>query len=333
MLVRNTLMRFKAQCRASAPRSEAGSLQDLRRQLQKLDGCLAKEGPEAEAEAVQLAEQLKQSGMLRGFAGAHQVPKRAYTLEELRLNRVEPEKYLSPVDNTLNNVRTIVQAGGLAGIAALYFGLHLDGSQLLGVVVAILFALTADQVANGGGFEALVIDTAGRLLNRTYANRVAFHEAGHFLVAYLLGLLPRRYTLSSLDAFRRYNALNVQAGTQFCDSAFQAEVASGSLSSSSLDKYCCIALAGVTTEYLTFGQAEGGRNDVQQLDSMLQALRFTQAKADSQVRWAVLNVTSLLRKHAKTHAALAKAMDRGESVGSCIAVVEESLSTLRDDDI
>ena len=48
----------------------------------------------------------------------------------------------------------------------------------------------------------------------------------------------------------RYRALNVQAGTQFCDGEFQKEVASGRLSSGSLDKYSCIALAGVATEYI-----------------------------------------------------------------------------------
>lgn len=48
-----------------------------------------------------------------------------------------------------------------------------------------------------------MVDTAGRVINRSYGERVAMHEAGHFLCAYLLGLLPRRYTLSSLDAFKR----------------------------------------------------------------------------------------------------------------------------------
>ena len=45
---------------------------------------------------------------------------------------------------------------------------------------------------------------AGRVVNRTYGRRVALHEAGHFLIAYLLGLLPRGYTLSSLDLFIRW---------------------------------------------------------------------------------------------------------------------------------
>ena len=39
----------------------------------------------------------------------------------------------------------------------------------------------------------------------------------------------------------------MQAGTLFCDSAFQREVATGTLSSTSLDRYTCVALAGVAT--------------------------------------------------------------------------------------
>lgn len=52
----------------------------------------------------------------------------------------------------------------------------------------------------------------------------------------------------------RYSALNVQAGTQFCDAAFQREVAKGSLSSNSLDRFTCVALAGVAAEYVAYGQ-------------------------------------------------------------------------------
>ena len=40
-----------------------------------------------------------------------------------------------------------------------------------------------------------------------------------------------------------------------------------------------------------------------------------QAKADAEVRWAVLNVVTLLRRHEGVHDALAAAMQRGASVG------------------
>lgn len=102
--------------------------------------------------------------------------------------------------------------------------------------------------------------------------RVAHHESGHFLVAYLLGLLPLAYTLSSLDAFRRYNVLNVQAGCRFADASFAREVAKGQIKASSLGRYACISLSGLCSEYLKFGRSEGGLADVQQLDGMFKGL-------------------------------------------------------------
>lgn len=55
-----------------------------------------------------------------------------------------------------------------------------------------------------------------------------------------------------------------------------------------------------------------------------------QAKADAQVRWAVLNVVTLLRRHEATHDALADAMSRGASVGECIALIEQRLAGSND---
>lgn len=50
------------------------------------------------------------------------------------------------------------------------------------------------------------------------------HEAGHFLIAYLVGILPKGYTLSSLDALKKEGSLNIQAGTAFVDFEFLEEV-------------------------------------------------------------------------------------------------------------
>ena len=93
--------------------------------------------------------------------------------------------------------------------------------------------------------EFLLVEWLASVFQPMYQKRVALHEAGHFLIAYLSGLLPKSYTLSALDDFRkstsprmwflisrrvpflRYRRFNIQAGTTFCDSEFQAEIKSG----------------------------------------------------------------------------------------------------------
>eukprot|EP00252_Welwitschia_mirabilis_P003028 TRINITY_DN1307_c0_g1_i5.p1 TRINITY_DN1307_c0_g1~~TRINITY_DN1307_c0_g1_i5.p1 ORF type:complete len:131 (-),score=31.78 TRINITY_DN1307_c0_g1_i5:618-1010(-) len=120
-------------------------------------------------------------------------------------------------------------------------------------------------------------------------------------------------------------SLNKQAGTMFVDFQFLEEVNSGKLSSVTLNKYSCIALAGVATEYLLFGFAEGGLADIRQLDNLLKGLSFTQKKAQSLVRWAVLNTITLLRRHQAARSKLADAMSCGKSVGECVYVIESVL--------
>jgi len=44
------------------------------------------------------------------------------------------------------------------------------------------------------------------------------------LVAYLVGILPRGYTLSSLEALQKEGSLNIQAGSAFVDYEFLEEV-------------------------------------------------------------------------------------------------------------
>lgn len=262
---------------------------------------------------------------LAAFGKATSVPYRLYSLEELRLNKIDATQLLSPTDQTLGNVKRNLQYAAIAGAAVTWWQLGLDQYQLLAAAVLFLFLGTVDQIANGGGVEALLLDSIGRILSPKYQDRVAQHESGHFLISYLVGILPKSYTLSSFDAFRKYGALNVQAGTTFVDYDFQEEVTTGKLSSTTLNKFSCVALAGVATEYLRYEIAEGGLADILQLDAVLKGLTFTQKKADSQVRWAVLNTVSILRRHFDLQAKLAAAMLAGKSVGECILLIENEL--------
>ncbi|KAK4391815.1 hypothetical protein Sango_1959300 [Sesamum angolense] len=247
-----------------------------------------------ERAALNLVKDLQaKPGGLRCFGAARQIPQRLYTLDELRLNGIEAASLLSPVDTTLGSIERIIQAVALLG------------GLLLGTF--------------------LVLDTLAHSFSQKYHNRVVQHEAGHFLIAYLLGILPKGYTLTSLEALKKEGSLNVQAGTAFVDFEFLEEVNKGKVSATTLNKFSCIALAGVATEYLLFGTAEGGLADINTLDKLLKSLGFTQKKADAQVRWAVLNTVLILRRHEKACAVLADAMSEGRTVGSCVDAIEETI--------
>lgn len=55
-------------------------------------------------------------------------------------------------------------------------------------------------------------------------------------------------------------------------------------------------------------------------------LQFTQKKADGEIRWALLSVVTLLRRHRKTHKQLARAMAAGKSVTECLAIIESNFA-------
>ncbi|ACO60794.1 predicted protein, partial [Micromonas commoda] len=262
---------------------------------------------------------------LRGYGAARLVPRRDYALSELKLNGIEAEKLLSPTESTISGLRDVLGRVALVSVGAWVLSSHPSGAQVTGVLATAAAAIAIDQVTFAGGMEALALDTLAQATSKTYVARLRLHEAAHFLVAYLMGILPKGYTLSSLDAYKEYGALNVQAGCAFCDGAFQAEVAKGKITSGSLGRFSCVALAGIGMEYVAYGFAEGGVADVRQLDGMLRALAFSQKKSDSEVRWAVLNTISILRRHEGTVRKLSERMAAGASVGECIRLIEDSL--------
>lgn len=77
--------------------------------LKDLDTYLNGNESDSEKQAVAIVARLKEEGTLKAFGAAQQVPKRIYTLEELRLNQIEASKLLAPKDNTLNSVRNVAQ--------------------------------------------------------------------------------------------------------------------------------------------------------------------------------------------------------------------------------
>ncbi|KAG5232529.1 NB-ARC domain-containing disease resistance protein [Salix suchowensis] len=149
---------------------------------------------------------------------------RLYTLDELKLNGIQTRSLLSPVDATLGAIERSLQIAGVAGGLATWNAFGFTTQQILLFSLGLLFLWTLDSVSFNGGLGSLVLDTIGHTFSQKYHNRVIQHEAGHFLIAYMVGILPRGYTLTSLEALQKDGSLNVQAGTAFVDFEFLEEL-------------------------------------------------------------------------------------------------------------
>ncbi|XP_043708155.1 uncharacterized protein LOC122657502 isoform X3 [Telopea speciosissima] len=104
------------------------------------------------------------------------------------------------------------------------------------------------------------------------------------------------------------------------------KVNNGKVSARNLNRFSCIALAGLASECLVFGCSESSSSDVLKLDRVFKWLGFTESEVDAQVRWAVLNTLLILHRHNEARSRLAEAMALRRSVGFCIDTIENTLN-------
>ena len=159
--------------------------------------------------------------------------------------------------------------------------------------------------------QAAVI--ALRRLDPAYRQRQNYHEAGHFLVGYLLGLEIERYNAASADG----------AGAEV---EFVSPIAS-TRTHDAVDAVAVLAMAGIAAEVIACGGAEGGTTDVGQLRGILRAASpaiATRKDQDDRIRWATLMALTMLQNERKSLDVLAKQFETMEDVGQCIRALEAS---------
>ncbi|KAL2473327.1 hypothetical protein Fot_49063 [Forsythia ovata] len=160
-----------------------------------------------------------------------------------------------------------------------------------------------------------------------YKRRILVHEAGHLLVAYLMGCPIRGVILDPIVAMQM--GIQGQAGTQFWDEKLQSELAEGRISGSAFDRYCMVLFAGIAAEALIYGDAEGGENDENLFRSICVLLEppLSVAQMSNQARWSVLQSYNLLKWHKRAHSAAVKALENECSLSVVIRRIEEAMSS------
>ncbi|AFY73673.1 hypothetical protein Syn7502_01617 [Synechococcus sp. PCC 7502] len=127
--------------------------------------------------------------------------------------------------------------------------------------------------------------------------RILYHEAGHFLVAHLLGIKVVGYKLKP------------QAGV---------EVDNSTVGLNTLERYCTIWMAGIAAEEYLYQNANGGDDDLLKLRA---AIAHT-PNPGLEERWAKVRARNLIRANKEAFAALVGKMQEEAPVEACYQVID-----------
>lgn len=267
---------------------------------------------------------LASDGRLRAFGSCAGVlpapePRSLPPDAQLRLTGLPTTAFAPPASNSLGDVAVGLGGAGLLAAAALV--LQVDYRMLAGAIAAIL-------VADRAVFKGLLQEGVTRALRPEYRRTVAKHEAGHLLVAVLLGCPVQNVVLDPIAALRDGRFSGV-AGTVFFDPQLGEGMRKGTITRESIDRFSVIVMAGLASEAMLNGRALGGQSDEQALVSLLASLdggrTWDLGRIQNQARWGASQALLLLREHRPLFDALVAQLERGCSVGECVAAIEAAV--------
>lgn len=271
--------------------------------------------------SVYIYKRLERQKVLRGFGCVDgEYPEKSIDVTPKKLEELTglPIKSLTPKERTTY--------WRLAGICLCLFEYVIGSSVGIDPVYTLLpitfGLLLSDQVLLKGA----VFETCYQTLFPEYKKKIVAHEAGHFLIAYLLGLSVRGVVTSAWEA-RKYPEIRGQAGTMFYDSKLYDELNTQKVTRSSLDRLSIVLMAGIAAEALLFNKAEGGAVDEQSLVNFLASVQppWNVLRIQGQARWAVLQALLLIKEHRASYDALVAALTEGKGVGDAVIAIEENL--------
>eukprot|EP00607_Mallomonas_marina_P000778 CAMPEP_0182431350 /NCGR_PEP_ID=MMETSP1167-20130531/48508_1 /TAXON_ID=2988 /ORGANISM="Mallomonas Sp, Strain CCMP3275" /LENGTH=585 /DNA_ID=CAMNT_0024617595 /DNA_START=82 /DNA_END=1836 /DNA_ORIENTATION=+ len=290
--------------------------------LDNLDLDKEKKDPMEMTESANfIYKRLQRQKVLRGYGCVDgEYPEKALDISPTRLEELSGIKTSSL---TPRQRPTYWRLAGISLCAAEYILGSALGIEPLYTLIPLTFAsLIADQILLKGA----VFETAYQTLFPEYKTKIIAHEAGHFLVAYLLGLSVRGCITNAWQA-REYPEIQGQAGTMFFDQRLMDEVAKQKVTRSSLERLCVVIMAGIAAEALKFDKAEGGASDEQSLVTFFTSMQppWNLLRIQGQARWGVLQALLLIKEHQMAYDALLDTLQTGGGVGDCVEAIEKNL--------
>ncbi|MBD2208491.1 ATP-dependent Zn protease [Nostoc linckia FACHB-104] len=185
----------------------------------------------------------------------------------------------------------------------------------------ILGIATFDSFSLQGKGGTILLDWLAGFKSE-HRDRILHHEAGHFLVAHLLGIPISAYTLSAWEAWKQGQP--GQGGVTFNDAELASQLEAGKISAHILDRYCTVWMAGIAAETLVFQNAQGGADDRTKLVGVLANIGFSAANSQQKQRFHTLQAKTLLQENWSSYKALVDAMSQKASIAECQIAIENA---------
>jgi hypothetical protein len=286
----------------------------------------------ARMEMTSMYQKLKTNDALIAFGAASNGNFPAQGSKVITPTLLEQITDLSISSLTPQPTNTLLVAGAAFAFAEGIFSVY-TGVNLNFLILFTLFLAFMDKLlVNGAVFESIT-----RIANPEYTKKILRHEAGHFLVAYLLGCPVEGCVLNSWAALAdsRFGGrrTTVSAGTSFFDPALSDEInGKKPVSRSSIDRYSVIVMGGIAAEAINFGKADGGAGDESALIGFLSnlnpksggAVAWDLERIKNQARWGALQAVLLLKEYRPSYDALVEALEQGGNLGDCVYAIEKA---------
>ena len=186
--------------------------------------------------------------------------------------------------------------------------------------LGVLSLATLDSFRfQGKGVTLLLYLLAGA--RSEHRDRILRHEAGHFLVAYFLGIPITGYTLTAWEAFKQGQP--GLGGVTFDSQELSPDALNVGAMRLTLERFCTVWMAGIAAETLIYGGAEGGGEDRQKLTEALILLGRPASESPVKERWATRQAQTIIQEHWESYEALVTAMEQRASVAECCQVIQQ----------
>lgn len=190
--------------------------------------------------------------------------------------------------------------------------LNISSTVPILTIFVIVMGTTIDGFFLQSTAATLILDAIAST-NPAYRQRIIEHEAGHFLVAYLLNIPITGYTLSAWESLRQ--GQSAQGGVMFAPP--QTDI-----SSQLLQQYCTVWMAGIAAEKSIYDRSEGGSEDRQKLRGVLFLAGKQQQEIVNQENLAILQARDLIKTHAVAYQALVVAMSNRTPIADCFDEID-----------